>query len=77
MKLSNRNLLDIPVISLLAANTMPLFGVLFVYNYLLKEEYKTAKSQQLMYAPYGRVVVMLLSILFGVFLAMALGSQAA
>ena len=33
-------------------------GISFVYNYFLKGEYKTAKGQDLMGAPYGRVMVM-------------------
>jgi len=52
-------------------------GVSFVYNYLLKVEYATAKPRQLMGAPYGRVVVMHIAILGGGFLTMAMGSPAA
>ena len=52
-------------------------GVSFVYNYLLKNEYKTAKSKHLMGAPYGRVVIMHIAILGGGFLTMAIGSPAA
>jgi len=52
-------------------------GVSFVYNYLLKGEYATAKPQQLMGAPYGRVVVMHIAILGGGFLTMTIGSPAA
>ena len=49
-------------------------GISFVYNYLIKGEYATAKPNQLMGSPYGRVVVMHLAVLFGAFLTMALGS---
>jgi hypothetical protein len=52
-------------------------GISFVYNYLLKGEYKIAKPQQLMGAPYGRVVVMHIAILVGGFLTMTIGSPAA
>jgi hypothetical protein len=51
-------------------------GVSFVYNYLRKGEYKTAKLQHLEGAPYGRVIIMHITILFGGFFAMILGSQA-
>ena len=52
-------------------------GISFVYNYLFKGEYATAKPQQLMGAPYGRVVVMHIAVLGGGFLTMAMGSPAA
>jgi hypothetical protein len=52
-------------------------GLSFVYNYIGKGEYLTAKGQNLMAAPYGRVIVMHVTILAGGFLAMALGSPAA
>ncbi len=52
-------------------------GVSFVYNYLLKGEYKTAEAQHLMGAPYGRVIVMHVAILGGGFLTITLGSPAA
>jgi len=52
-------------------------GISFFYNFLLKGEYATAKPQQLMGAPYGRVVVMHIAILGGGFLTMAMGSPAA
>ena len=51
-------------------------GVSFVYNYLLKGEYATAKPQQLMCAPYGRVVVMHIAILGGGSFTMTMGSPA-
>jgi hypothetical protein len=52
-------------------------GVSFVYNYLLKGEYKTAKLKHLEGAPYGRVIVMHIAILAGGFFTMILGSPAA
>ncbi|HUV65846.1 MAG TPA: DUF6498-containing protein [Sedimentisphaerales bacterium] len=52
-------------------------GVSFVQNYLLKGEYLTAKPNELMGSPYGRVVVMHVAILAGGFLTMAIGSPAA
>ena len=52
-------------------------GVSFVQNYLLKGEYRTAKPNDLMGSPYGRIVVMHVAIITGGFLTMALGSPAA
>jgi hypothetical protein len=49
-------------------------GVSFVRNYLLNREYATAKSNQLMSGPYGRVVVMHVAIIAGGFLTAAVGS---
>jgi hypothetical protein len=49
-------------------------GVSFVYNYLLKGEYKTAKPKDLMNQPYARVVVLHIALLTGGILAMFLGS---
>jgi hypothetical protein len=51
-------------------------GISFVQNYLLKREYTTARPEKLMGSPYGRVVVMHISILIGGFLTMAVGSPA-
>jgi hypothetical protein len=51
-------------------------GVSFVQNYLLKGEYTTAKPDKLMGGPYGRIVVMHITILAGGFLTMAIGSPA-
>lgn len=52
-------------------------GISFVYNYLLKGEFAFAKPNQLMGAPYSRVVVMHISILAGGFLLVTIGSPAA
>jgi hypothetical protein len=49
-------------------------GVSFVYNYLLKGEYATAKPSELMNKPYSRVVVLHIALLAGGFFAMALRS---
>jgi hypothetical protein len=46
----------------------------FVYNYIGKGEYKKANVSELMNQPYGRVVVLHLTIIFGGFLISALGS---
>jgi hypothetical protein len=51
-------------------------GVSFVQNYLLKGEYASAKPNELMGSPYGRVVVMHVAILTGGFLTAAVGSPA-
>lgn len=47
-------------------------GYSFVTNYVAEQEYRRVTLQQLMQQPYGRVVVLHLTILFGGFLAMAL-----
>jgi hypothetical protein len=52
-------------------------GVSFVYNYLLKKEFATAKPQKLMASPYARVVVMHFAIIAGAFLTVAIGSPVA
>jgi hypothetical protein len=52
-------------------------GVSFVYNYLLKGEYATAKPKELMGQPYSRVIVMHIAIIAGAFLSKAMGSPAA
>lgn len=51
-------------------------GFSFAANYLGKGEYRRAQLQTLMVAPYGRIVVLHLAILFGGFLMMALHSPA-
>ena len=53
-----------------------IYGISFVYNYLLKGEYITAKPKELMGKPYARVVVLHIAIIVGGFLVMALGSRA-
>lgn len=61
----------------------PLLGLLvshalsFVTEYLLTGAYRSATINQLMAQPYGRVVVLHLTILGGGFLAMALGPSTA
>jgi len=52
-------------------------GFSFVWNYLLRGEYRTASLPALMRQPYGRVVVLHVAILGGGFLLMALGSPVA
>ena len=52
-------------------------GVSFVYNYLLRAEFMTAKPQKLMAGPYARVAVMHVAIIAGAFVTVAIGSPAA
>lgn len=61
--------LALPVAALAASH---LFS--FAWNYLWRGEYRRANLAQLMIAPYGRVVVLHLVILFGGIAAQALGS---
>jgi hypothetical protein len=49
-------------------------GVSFYANYLRNGEYQRASLNALMTQPYGRVVVLHFTVLFGGWLVMALGS---
>ena len=49
-------------------------GVSFVMNYLRKGEYRNANLDELMFQPYGRIVILHLTIILGGFAAMALRS---
>lgn len=49
-------------------------GISFVHNYLMGGEFRRAGPQALMAQPYGRIVVLHLTILLGGFLMMALKS---
>jgi hypothetical protein len=52
-------------------------GFSFFYNYIGGGEYKNSKIGELMAQPYGRVVILHLTIIFGGFLMMLLGSPVA
>ena len=58
------------VLALLASHLFSYF-----FNYIGKGEYKKTMVPQLMGAPYPRIAVLHLAILFGAFLVMALGSS--
>jgi len=49
-------------------------GISFVHNYLLRGEFKTASSKELMGRPYVRIVVLHVVIIAGAAAVMALGS---
>jgi hypothetical protein len=49
-------------------------GVSFVWNYLRSGEYQQASLQTLMSQPYSRIVVLHLTVLFGGWVVMLLGS---
>jgi hypothetical protein len=49
-------------------------GASFVANWLGRGEYRTASPSQEMQAPYGRVIVLHLTIIFGAFATMLLGA---
>jgi len=51
-------------------------GVSFVYNYLLKGEYSSDKSPNLMASPYKRVIIMQFAILGGAYWLLTIGSPA-
>jgi len=46
----------------------------FLFNFLWNREYSRVQLDELMSAPYGRIVVLHIAILFGGFVSMALGS---
>ncbi len=52
-------------------------GFSFLWNYIKKGEYRNATLKNLMGKPYGRVVVLHITILFGGFILMALKSPVA
>jgi hypothetical protein len=52
-------------------------GVSFFQNYIGKNEYRQVALQTLMSQPYGRVVILHVTIIIGGFLSMALGSPVA
>jgi len=64
--------LTVPVIALVASH-----GFSFFHNYLAGGEYQRVLLPQLMFRPYGRIVVLHLTVLLGGFLVTALGSPTA
>lgn len=64
--------LTIPVAALIASH-----GFSFFHNYLAGGEYQRVALPQLMFRPYGRIVVLHLTVLLGGFLVMALGAPVA
>ena len=56
------------------AGLMISHGISFVRNYILGGEYKRATTGELMKAPYKRVVILHVAIIFGGWLVMLLGS---
>lgn len=49
-------------------------GASFVLNFLGRGEYLRISAAQQMFAPYGRLVILHLSIIFGAFISLAIGS---
>ena len=49
-------------------------GASFLFNYIGRGEYLTASAMRQTAAPYGRVVILHLTILFGAFAVAALGA---
>ena len=49
-------------------------GLSFYWNYLKNDEYQRASLNALMGQPYGRVIVLHLTVLFGGWVVMLLGS---
>lgn len=46
-------------------------GISFIYNFVLKGEYKKIKADELLLQPYGRIAIMHVSIVFIGFIALA------
>jgi Family of unknown function (DUF6498) len=66
-----------PVLSQVALAAIALFishGLSFFLDYVRGREYRTTSIVVEMFRPYGRVAVLHVTILFGAFLAFALGS---
>lgn len=61
-----------PIAALVASH-----GFSFFHNYLAGGEYRNVSLPQLMTRPYGRIVLLHVTIIFGGFLVMALGSPVA
>lgn len=51
-------------------------GISFYTNYLQKKEYETATINGLMMQPYGRIIIMHLTIIFGAFILILTGGPA-
>jgi uncharacterized protein DUF6498 len=64
--------LTVPIAALVASH-----GFSFFHNYLGGGEYQRAFLPQLMFRPYGRIVVLHLTVLLGGFLVMGLGAPVA
>src|SRR6266550_4646426 len=78
------------LVALVIANAIPILGVLFLgwtvfplvlihwlsfyWNYIKNGEYQRASLNALMAQPYGRVMVLHLTVLFGGWVVMLLGS---
>lgn len=67
-----------PILEFLPNLALPLFllllshGFSFMANYIIPKEYLRAKANELMFAPYGRVVLMHVAIILGAFLGLPL-----
>lgn len=64
--------LAVPLLALFSSHAFS-----FVWNYLGRGEYKNADLRMLMTRPYGRIVVLHITIIIGGFLVMSLGSPLA
>ena len=74
---TNINFNDIISVALPASMLFISHGTSFMINYLGKKEYLNTEPQTQMFAPYGRVVVMHITIIAGTFLMMITGLPAA
>ncbi len=70
--LQHMDIIKVAAYTLLASH-----GMSFIYNFLLKRKFKTTVLPALMFAPYGRIVLMHIAIIAGAFAVMALGAQPA
>lgn len=68
---------QLDIIKIAAYTLLASHGMSFIYNFLLKRKYQTTVFPALMFAPYGRIIIMHIAIIAGAFAVLALGAQPA
>ncbi len=65
---------DLSAVALAAVGLAISHGASFLINYVGKGEYRRVSTAKQMFAPYGRLVILHLTILFGAFVSLTIGS---